>query len=153
MTEHDLKCWPVFFAAVLDGSKPFEVRRDDRGYKVGDVLHLMEWDEPGCVGDFTGNECRRTVTYCLRGEPFVPEGYVVMGLRSLDTERLNALQCADELYFRRHEEASASFHGEGPMGKRDRVWAANLGDEDHDGDLSSIDSLADAILAVKETTQ
>lgn len=44
---HVLKCWPEPFAALLDGSKRHEVRRDDRGYMVGDVLCLHEW-EPRC---------------------------------------------------------------------------------------------------------
>lgn len=41
---HDLKCWPEPFAAVASGAKTHEVRKDDRGYMVGDALVLKEWD-------------------------------------------------------------------------------------------------------------
>lgn len=63
MTEHDLKCWPEFFAAILDGTKQFELRFNDRGYAVGDTLRLREW-EPG-TEQYTGREARRTVSYML----------------------------------------------------------------------------------------
>lgn len=83
--EHDLKVWPEFFSALLDGSKPFEVRRDDRGFAVGDVLRLREWDPPipdwGVKGGYTGRECRRRVSYVLDDPDFgVSPGFVVMGL-------------------------------------------------------------------------
>jgi hypothetical protein len=43
MKKHTLKCWPQFFAEVLNGSKPFEIRYNDRGYEVGDMLRLEEY--------------------------------------------------------------------------------------------------------------
>ena len=42
--DHRLKCWPVFYADIVNGSKTFELRRDDRGFQVGDLLILQEWD-------------------------------------------------------------------------------------------------------------
>lgn len=41
---HELKTWPEFFRAVQSGAKPFEVRKDDRPYAVGDVLQLLEFE-------------------------------------------------------------------------------------------------------------
>ena len=40
---HDLKCWTLFFKALEDGSKTFEVRKADRNYQVGDVLRIKEF--------------------------------------------------------------------------------------------------------------
>lgn len=68
MKTHELKVWPEFFEALADGSKPFEVRRDDRGYEVGDWLHLREWIKPSrdeIDGTYTGREVHRQVTYIL----------------------------------------------------------------------------------------
>ena len=40
---HELNTWPEYFEVIFDGRKRFDVRDDDRGYKVGDTLHLREW--------------------------------------------------------------------------------------------------------------
>ncbi len=92
---HELKCWPSFFAAILDGSKTFEVRKNDRDFAVGDVLKLREWD-PGMpssrfmlsggleFGEYTKRDCMRRVTYVLRGGEFgIEAGVVVMGLAAM----------------------------------------------------------------------
>lgn len=43
MKTHILKTHPDPFAAVLSGEKRHEIRVDDRGFAVGDVLELREW--------------------------------------------------------------------------------------------------------------
>ena len=92
MTVHDLKCWPDPFAAMLEGRKRFEYRRDDRGYAVGDVLNLREWapettvvhDDDGLEGTidpgYTGRALSVSVTYVLRDGFGVPPGYCVMSV-------------------------------------------------------------------------
>lgn len=76
---HDLKCWPEFFAAVRDGLKQFEVRKNDRDFRVGDTLRLWEFDPK--LNIHTGMYFHRRVTYALTGGQFgVEEGHVVLGL-------------------------------------------------------------------------
>lgn len=75
---HDLKCWPEPFNAIADGTKRFEIRQDDRGFAVGDLLRLQEWDP--ATGEYSGREQLVHVTRIVRGEWGLPEGMVVMGI-------------------------------------------------------------------------
>lgn len=88
--EHTLKTWPQYFDAIERGEKPFEVRRDDRGFQRGDVLvlqrtypeslHTVETDHQGRVK----REIRRRITYVLTGGQFgIMPGYVVLGLGAI----------------------------------------------------------------------
>jgi hypothetical protein len=79
---HRLKTWPTYFRDVQVGKKCFEVRRADRDFKVGDVLHLEEWDPE--TQRYTGAVSGVEVTYILYGGQFgVEAGYVVLGVRLL----------------------------------------------------------------------
>ena len=77
-TVNVLKTIQPYFDAVWSGVKPFEVRRDDRGYQPGDLLVLAEWDGTA----FAGRAYLGEVTYVMReGEKFgVGSGFVVLGL-------------------------------------------------------------------------
>lgn len=80
MTIHRLKVWPQFFRALARDEKTFEARKDDRGFQVGDVLRLEEWDPE--TKQFTGAEVQRRVTYILRGPAFgVEAGHVIMAVK------------------------------------------------------------------------
>lgn len=79
MATHNLKCWPEFYVEVRSGRKTFEVRKDDRGFKVGDVLILECWDP--VAKDYTGDFFPVRVNYILPGGSFgVLPGFVVMSI-------------------------------------------------------------------------
>lgn len=79
--EHDLKTWPEFFDEVVAGRKPFEVRFNDRDYRVGDTLRLREWSPKS--QDYTGRVTHQLVTYTMSGRFGVDPGHIIMGLQPI----------------------------------------------------------------------
>ena len=84
MTTHNLKTWPEHWDAVRARMKTFEVRRNDRGFQVGDTLHLLRWC-PRRNGILPANDAAALiiehVTYVLEGGQFgIEPGFVVLGL-------------------------------------------------------------------------
>lgn len=77
MTQHMLKCYPKYFEAVKDGTKPFEYRYNDRDFKVGDELLLREYD---LKRGYTARCIVRKVTYILSDFIGLKEGYVILGV-------------------------------------------------------------------------
>lgn len=78
---HQLKTYPEYFKKVTDGSKKFEIRKNDRNYRVGDTLELCEY-----VPDhgYTGRRIKVNVTYILHGGQFgIEEDVVVMSIYSV----------------------------------------------------------------------
>ena len=94
MTTHNLKTHPEYFQAIWDEKRNFELRRDDVGFQVGDILHLQEWD-PTRVSPkdpldydtwYTGRTSVRVITYILRASPAdfgspVPKGFCIMAIK------------------------------------------------------------------------
>lgn len=77
---HELKTWPVYFNAVINDVKTFEVRKADRKFKLGDILLLKEWNPE--TESYTGACCTRVITYVLPGGQFgIIPGFVVLGLK------------------------------------------------------------------------
>lgn len=68
MNVHDLKCWPAYFDAIKAGTKKFEVRLNDRDYRVGDVLILRRFDPESNA--YNGDKMERVVTYIMHGGQF-----------------------------------------------------------------------------------
>ncbi|EAC7181146.1 DUF3850 domain-containing protein [Listeria monocytogenes] len=79
MTVHKLKILPEFFEKKRTLVKAFEIRKNDRNFKVGDTLVLQEFDN----GEYTGREYWEDVVYIT--DYLQKEGIVVMG--TLPSER------------------------------------------------------------------
>lgn len=104
--EHELKTWPAYFAALMDGRKTFELRRDDRGFREGDDLRLREWDPD--TKAYSGVELRRRITYVLRHSTVggLADGFVVLGLA--DPALLAAAEAGAQWKRERDDAMSAS---------------------------------------------
>lgn len=82
---HKLKTDPEVFQAVVEGRKTFEIRFNDRDFKVGDELVLLETIHTGEQMRrgkpllYSGNELRKTVSYVLSGYG-LQDGWVILGI-------------------------------------------------------------------------
>lgn len=75
---HELKVWPEYYAAIDAGKKTLELRKDDRGFQVGDSLLLREFDPKTGI---YGESCERVVTHIVQGGHFgIADGYVAMSI-------------------------------------------------------------------------
>lgn len=95
---HALKQHPEHFSDVISGKKLFEVRKNDRDYKVGDLLALNEYDPE--TKSYTGASCLVYVDYILDNPEYCKEGYVVMSIKPCvvhkrDTPFNSYLRCDD----------------------------------------------------------
>lgn len=73
---HELKILSKYFIDVLCNHKTFEVRYNDRNYKVGDVLVLYEYSN----GEYTGSKIYADIKYVLPLDAFGIVDYVVMSI-------------------------------------------------------------------------
>lgn len=90
MKTHELKSWPQFFEPVLTGKKRFEIRNDDRGFEVGDILKLKEYiPDEDC---YTGRELEAKVTYLMPAFPALGlmAGYCIMSINVLKISKVGA---------------------------------------------------------------
>ena len=85
LTVHNLKVWAPYFEELSTGSKTFEARKNDRNFKVGDTLRLLEFNPKTQL--HTGRALFATVSYMLEGGQFgIMKGFVVMGLTMLQNK-------------------------------------------------------------------
>lgn len=72
---HQIKVGTTFFEDIVSGKKNFTIRKNDRGYKVGDILEKLEFAD----GRNTGRSVRLLVNYMLEDFTGIEDGYCVMG--------------------------------------------------------------------------
>ena len=84
MRTHILKIREPYFTDILKGLKTFEIRKDDRIYKVGDRLTLQLYPY---INDKTKpKELLVKITYILKDIPEygLDKDYCILGLKFLD---------------------------------------------------------------------
>ena len=77
---HQIRLAKSYFDDVANGIKTFELRKNDRGYKKGDILEMMEFAD----GKNTGRMVRVLVTYILEDYTGIEDGYCIMATTLLN---------------------------------------------------------------------
>ena len=73
---HDVKLGTSFFEDVRVGRKNFELRKNDRNYKEGDLIVMHEYKD----GAETGRSITKKIGYMLENFAGLKEGYCILGL-------------------------------------------------------------------------
>jgi|GEM_PF-2204631 len=77
---HELKTHPPYFAEVVKGNKTFELRKNDRDFRVGDKLRLCEYEPT--EQRYTGNVVEVDVSCLAQGVFGLPADVCVMSIQS-----------------------------------------------------------------------
>lgn len=84
--KHVLKIHKHHYQPVEDGLKRVEIRYNDRGYQVGDVLDLKEYVpdlDPDKPGVYTGRHVKVKVTHIVEARDLpnlIAPGYVLLSI-------------------------------------------------------------------------
>ena len=76
---HQIKLEAKFFDDAAAGRKSFELRKNDRNYKEGDVLEMEEVQD----GVKTGRRCSKRIVYMMENFEGLENGYCILGCELL----------------------------------------------------------------------
>ena len=76
---HQIKLVAEFFDDAATGRKSFELRKNDRNYKEGDVLEMEEVKD----GKKTGRKCSKRIVYMMENFEGLEDGYCILGCELL----------------------------------------------------------------------
>lgn len=74
---HEIKIAAMYYEDVVSGKKSFELRKNDRGYKQGDKLIMLEFKD----GKHTGRIVNADIVYMLEDYTGLAEGYCILGIQ------------------------------------------------------------------------
>lgn len=80
MKTHEIKCYPEYYQPIINGAKRFEIRYNDRDYKVNDYLLIKEQTLTG----YTGRYCLCRIVYILDSPMYLQSGYVCLSIMLLN---------------------------------------------------------------------
>lgn len=88
MTTHRLKVFIKYADAIMDGTKTFEIRKNDRGYEVGDkIVFSVVSNEGISVGDAVRHPLNGTayrIDYILDDFEGLAQKYVALAISKED---------------------------------------------------------------------
>ena len=79
---HHIKLHKNYADPVLDGTKPFEIRFNDRGYQTGDRVVFRCVDDMGCTVPHPLDREAFQITYIVHGYG-LKENWCVFGIKKI----------------------------------------------------------------------
>lgn len=83
---HYLKIKEEFFIDILNGRKTFELRKNDRNYQVGDLVHFINLDGMDFIGLYKHFDNLYVIDYVLKDVPEygLSKGYCIFSIKELN---------------------------------------------------------------------
>lgn len=94
---HELKIIDQCFNDIITELKQFEIRKNDRNYKVGDILHMREYND----GAYTGKETMQEVTYISKYAQH--NQHIVMSIKKVPMSYYTYINMNEKEKFAFHE--------------------------------------------------
>lgn len=79
---HELKTINPYFNDVWGGIKNFEIRKNDRDFKINDWIVLKEYDSEKNI--YSGREITVYITYILNDFHAIKENYCIISFKTLE---------------------------------------------------------------------
>lgn len=75
--QHELKIYPQYFKEIIAGNKHWELRLNDRDFRIGDTLFLREYNPD--TKEYTGNYIDNLqITYVLSNYYALLDNHVIL---------------------------------------------------------------------------
>ena len=85
--KHILKTHPLFFAQIAEGTKCWELRKNDRNFKIGDTLILREYNP--LTKRYTDLYLVRTITAIFSDDNFgLQKNFVILSIQWIPFSRV-----------------------------------------------------------------
>ena len=77
--DHELKIWPQYYELVKSDIKPWEIRKNDRNYQIGDIIRFKEFDPK--TNQYTGRNFVRRIMFLFKQDGFgLQKGYCIFNV-------------------------------------------------------------------------
>lgn len=88
MKLHELKIRDNYYYDLMHGLKSFELRKNDRNYQVGDLIHFVDVNGNDFLNEPSNLFC---ITYVLKNVPEygLKDDYCILSVKKYSDELLN----------------------------------------------------------------
>ena len=88
MKLHELKIKREYYEAILFGKKTFELRKNDRDYQAGDLIHFVNLDGTIYIEETCEEKNVYQITYILKDVPEygLDKNYCILGIKKLEAK-------------------------------------------------------------------